>query len=143
MLSCLSLVVLGLAATADAPDAKKELEKFQGTWSVVSVEDNGVKAPEESLKKRKVIIKDETYTVKDDDAVVEEGAFSLDPSKKPPAIVKMRMIVNGRVAPLPGIYELNGDDLKICFGGVGKPPSEFKAPADSGCQLIVLKRDKK
>src|SRR5258708_7940136 len=85
MLSCLSLVVLGLAAPGDAPDAKKELEKLQGTWSVVSVDDNGVKAQEEALKKRKVILKDETYTVADDGATVEEGAFSIDPSKKPPA----------------------------------------------------------
>jgi uncharacterized protein (TIGR03067 family) len=145
MVRSLALIVLSVAVTADpAADAKKDLEKFQGTWSVVAVEKDGVKSPADELKTRKVVIKDETYTVNDGDKTIEEGAFSLDPAKKPPSITKRQAIVNGRVAPLPGSYELSGDDLKLCFAGVGKePPTKFEAPTGSGNSLIVLKRDKK
>jgi hypothetical protein len=44
-----------------------------------------------------------------------------------------------------GIYELKGDDLKICFvhGGGGERPTDFASKEGTAQSLIVLKREKK
>src|SRR5437870_3655943 len=44
---------------ADAPKddaAKKELEKFQGTWQLVSAETDGKTTPDEQVKKTRIVI---------------------------------------------------------------------------------------
>ena len=54
------VVVPVLLIGADAPKddaAKKELEKFQGTWQLVSAETDGKVAPEEQVKQTRVVIK--------------------------------------------------------------------------------------
>ena len=41
----------------------------------------------------------------------------------------------------PGIYELDGDTLKVCYAiDGGKRPAEFKAKPGSKHVLIVFKR---
>jgi uncharacterized protein (TIGR03067 family) len=45
--------------------------------------------------------------------------------------------------PIKGIYEIDGDNLKICFAIEGERPTKFESPADSVQMLIVLKRIKK
>jgi hypothetical protein len=45
---------------------------------------------------------------------------------------------------LLGIYELDGDTVKFCFGGPGKErPTEFTTKEGSMRTLSVWKRDKK
>jgi uncharacterized protein (TIGR03067 family) len=44
---------------------------------------------------------------------------------------------------VPAIYELAGDELKICFADTDKRPAEFSANEKSGQILIVLKREKR
>lgn len=40
-----------------------------------------------------------------------------------------------------GIYEIEGDQLKICLAPLGSArPTEFRAPADSGSTLTIYKR---
>ena len=58
----------------------------------------------------------------------------------------MDIIINegGKELILKGIYALDGDDLKVCFGAPGeKRPTEFKTEGGSSEQLAVMKRDKK
>ena len=44
---------------------------------------------------------------------------------------------------ITGIYELKGDDLKMCVGMDGDRPKEFATQAGINTMLFVLKRDKK
>src|SRR5262249_6009598 len=83
----------------------------------------------------------------------ETVGYKLDPTKTPKAI---DLIDAKRKDTRPGIYQLEGDDLKICYRmGEAKAreerPKEFntgpkrdKPSADGpGLMLLVLKREKK
>src|SRR5262245_54784414 len=77
-------VVLGAVVTAGglAADDKKELEKFQGHWEIVSSEKDGKK--QTALLTRE--IKGNKYTLKNKDKVTGTGTFKIDPSASPKAI---------------------------------------------------------
>jgi uncharacterized protein (TIGR03067 family) len=67
--------------------------------------------------------------------------MKLDPTKSPKH-VDLEHYATG-VPAWPGIYELNGDDLKVCLNLEGKArPTEFKTKAGDKCLLLVLKRKK-
>src|SRR4051812_14934800 len=85
----MGVVALAVAAlsAADAEDAKKDLEKMQGTWLLVAGERDGKKFTEEEVKKTKLIIKGDTFRIpKSDVGTSQEGTFKIDPSKKPKEI---------------------------------------------------------
>jgi len=125
-----ALVVLLLGA---AP-ADDDLNKLQGTWSIVKV-DKG-KGLGEDFAKVKFVFKDNTIAVKDD-TLDKTAHFKIDPSKKPKQIDIFPD--KGAKAEVLGIYELDGDNLKLCWNKGGARPLDFKASSDV---VLVLKRDK-
>jgi uncharacterized protein (TIGR03067 family) len=141
MYSQLLTTVLVLAAPAPAEDAKKDAEKIQGTWKVVSLERGGEKGPEEMVKNAKFVIADGLITIKEPKRE-EKASFKLDPTKNP----KTMDITpeKGKEGVALGIYELKGDTLKFCFSKPGGArPTEFASKAGTEQVLIVLERDKK
>jgi uncharacterized protein (TIGR03067 family) len=128
----------------DKADVAKELKKFHGVWTFASVEAGGKKAPADDLKGLTITFADDRYTVKKGDEVIQVGTQKLDPSKSPKAIdVKITEGLNKGAAML-GIYEIDGDTLKVCFDEQGKKrPTEFRSPADSATFVNVHKRVKK
>ena len=141
------LVVCGGLPAAEelkADTAREELKKLQGAWQVVSIETRRKARPEAEVSGLKLVIKGDSSTFeKDGKPVVGIGKLRLDPGKKPKTI---DIAVTG--APedpkgtftILGIYELDGDSLRMCWGGP-KRPTEFKTTPDGG-DLWVLKRDK-
>src|ERR1700719_2494488 len=69
--------------------AKKELEKFTGSWVAVAVERDGKKASEDVVKTVKLTVQGEKYTLHVRDQVIE-GTHKLDPAKKPKQIDAVR-----------------------------------------------------
>lgn len=139
--SVLLVLVAGLLVAADN-DKKDDKDRIQGTWTVVSGERGGEPAPAdvvESLKvtfnadKIKFEMKDRTRT----------GTFKLDADKKPRQITLTAD--DGRDKPLEGIYELDGDSLKLCFneGGNGGRPEKFDSKATKTTMVMTFKRAKK
>jgi uncharacterized protein (TIGR03067 family) len=135
--------VLIVAAPAPADDKKKDEEKIQGNWTVVSLVHGGTGAPDEEVKKFKFTIKDDTITI-NDGKKDEKATFKLDATKKPKTI-DITPDPKDKGEMVPGIYELKDDELKICFtkGGKGGRPSEFVSKAGSDYSLVILKREKK
>jgi uncharacterized protein (TIGR03067 family) len=134
---------------ADADAAKKELKKFEGTWVPVSVESNGKIGAEEDVKKvRYVFAADGKYKYLLDGNDVLEGTITIDPSKKPKTIdYKITRDDSGggnKDKTSLGIYELDGDVLKVCrtWPENDKRPTEFAAPAGSKLILSEFKREK-
>jgi uncharacterized protein (TIGR03067 family) len=147
MKRCVVLVLAaGLLVAGDKKeDAKKDLKKFQGQWVAVSVELNGKAVPDEAVKSVKVTVKGNKVTIKEGD-MTSEGKFTLDPTKKPKQIDGTAKEGDKEVKTI-GIYEFDGDKVKICYALAGKErPKEFSTKAgtqQSPLILTVYKRAKK
>jgi uncharacterized protein (TIGR03067 family) len=138
----LMLLVVGLLAAADRPrkeKVKKELERLQGTWVAVSVEENGRR-----LRPRIVRLARITLTIDGNKFSFHsprgdaEGTLKIDPTKKPKW---MDTVTEEKDKTRLGIYQLKGDTLTLC-GSKERRPTEFKS-ARNGPKLIILKREKK
>lgn len=143
-------VVLALTAgdgrAGDPPNVDagaKELEKFQGTWMVVSAVTGGQPLPEKLVEATKVEIKDGTMTVLIGGKKGHRQKFTIDPAKNPKHIDMTRQFED-RKDTLPGIYMLDGDTLKLCADDNGRDrPTAFKTTKDTPSHsLLILKRAK-
>jgi uncharacterized protein (TIGR03067 family) len=139
---------LFLLTAAHADDAsKKDHEKLQGTWTTVSAEQNGEKLDEELVKALKFVVKDDVFAVDGPAVVLKEyvkGTFKIDASVMPRMIDIKVGEGDKKGDMIEGIYEFDGDNLKICAKLVGKErPINFKTEAGSSMVSLVLKREKK
>jgi uncharacterized protein (TIGR03067 family) len=141
----LTMAAVGLLLAAAAPkedDAKKELEKWQGTWTLVGAEEKGQKVSDDELKKMPVtlIIKEDKFTIMVGEQTLE-GTFKIDPAKKPKAYDAKATNAEGKTEESIGIYEIEGDMLKVCFVSADKErPKEFKTGAGSDAHLHTYKK---
>lgn len=102
---------------------------MQGIWHAVSVEGGGVSGSTRVW----VIVAEKTLTIRVSNKVIAEAEFRLDP-KRTPAEIDLKY--HGQNTP--GLYDLDGDTLKLCLGGAGARPTQFAGAA--GTMLMVLKR---
>jgi uncharacterized protein (TIGR03067 family) len=135
----------GSGARADEKaDVEKELKKFQGTWTVESVEAEGKVVPIDLFKDMKVTFEGDRYTVKIGGEVIQAATLKLDPSRSPKTFDSTLTQGGPKGAVILSIYEISGDTLKACFDPDGKKrPTEFKTAAGSQTTLAVYKRKKK
>ena len=119
-------------------------DRIQDTWVTISFEVNGQGAPPEAVKEIRTVFKDKDYVQKKGDEVLEEGTFTLDPDKKPRQIDFTIGKGQDQGKDQFGIYELDGDTLKICVAAPGAEvrPTEFKTGPESQTVLVVMKRVK-
>ena len=128
----------------DKADLEKELKKFQGAWTIESSETGGQKIPADQLKEFIVTFEGDKHTLKMGDKVFQVGTQKIDPSKSPRTIDVTMTEGPEKGAVMLGIYEFDGDTLKVCFDPKGKMrPTEFKSPEGSEIFLNVHKRIKK
>ena len=141
----LTMVVSACALVgADARDAanKKDVEKWKGTWQVVSLENDGKTAASDQVAKMKLTVKGTDYHFQNGD-LSEHGSYRFNAATDP----KQLDIVVGD-GPDKGkvylvIYEVADDRLSICLESANKKrPTALAAPTGSGCVLEVWKRVK-
>jgi uncharacterized protein (TIGR03067 family) len=141
----LAIVAAAMAAAADAPkdEASRELAKLQGAWNVVAVEVNGERLPAEKTRDGKLIIKGNKYQFHVGKERIE-GTYRLEPGHKPKAIDATRTNGPDKGKTLLGIYEQDGNHLKMCFAEPGKKqrPGSFITKKDAGLRMYVLERAK-
>ena len=139
------LVVWKRANTAAGEKLKairSELKRFEATWRFVSIEVDGMPVPEEAFKQDTLTLKGKQFT-STVQGKTTTGAFKIDPTATPKTIDITSTDGSGKSVTQKGIYELDGDNQKICMSAPGKPrPTEFVSKPDSGRIIEVLKREK-
>jgi uncharacterized protein (TIGR03067 family) len=129
-------------------DAKGDEDKLQGTWQVTEGVSDGKPVPKEQLARMKVVFSGKKMSIfppVGDGKRTVENTFTVDPGKKPRAIDATRLEGGGKGKIARGIYDLDGDTLKLCLTSRLEMdrPNEFAAPEKSGLVLLTLKRVKK
>ena len=139
LLSVLFVAALSVAADDDA--VKKEKDALQGKWTILSVERDG--KPVETWKDGVRVMEGDTYTMTPKQGDSFKGKFALEPSKTPKGIDFTPSGGQNKDKTLRGIYEIDGDMLKICFAEPDKErPNEFSTKAGSGWTLALHKKQK-
>jgi uncharacterized protein (TIGR03067 family) len=133
-------VLIAVGAGNDA--AKKDLEKFQGNWQLISAERDGKKTPQEDAKKITLSIQGNKFILRKDGEVISEGTMTLDATKKPKAVDETITTGPNKRKVFSALYEIDDEYHKICFAAAGKErPTAFSS---SNSQLLqVWKREKK
>jgi uncharacterized protein (TIGR03067 family) len=124
---------------------KKDLDKLQGTWTIVSFSRDQRAVPE--MKGKKVTIAGNKLTMAGEAMPM---SFKLDSSKSPG---ELDFVIDNPNAPPtpPGIFEIDGNNLKLGFAIYGeikypdgktesirnKRPTTFEG---KGARIFVLKR---
>lgn len=135
-------VTMLIAAETGDDAAKKDMEKFQGNWSLISAERDGKKTPEDEIKKIKLTIQGNRFVLRKDGAVLSEGTMMLDSSKKPKEVAETITAGPNKGKMFLAIYEIDDEKHKICFAAAGKErPTVFSS--GNGQLLQVWRRDKK
>jgi uncharacterized protein (TIGR03067 family) len=129
--------------------------KIQGSWSIVAVEDSGVPTKAPFLMTRQYLFDGRRAIVRGRGEVplsgledwiqrnIKSSSFQLNPNTSPK---EFDLFLPDR-STMRGIYDLDGDRLRICFSGPsGKAamtrPTGFSVPG-SGARMLVLERDGK
>ena len=133
------LLVSQTTATADA--VKKEVERFQGSWRVVSGMHGGEVGAD--AQDYTMVFQGDTFSIRRGDRVVMTGRFRPDPSKTPKAVDMVILDEDGE-EEVHGIYAFGEEGLTWCMAGPGEKtrPDAFAAPKGSQDLLLTLKKDK-
>jgi len=119
---------------------EEELEQLQGTWVFDSLEVEGQKLPDPMYRGSTLEIEGDVFITRALEATYE-GKLQLKPKTAPKTI---DMIFTGgpeKGKTSLGIYEVDGDTLKICLGFTGVPrPQAFLSKPGTGHAFEILRR---
>jgi uncharacterized protein (TIGR03067 family) len=145
--------VAGVAMAADGPaqddPSAADLAKLRGTWSLVSLVNDGKslvdeKTPPNTGPATTLSYEGNKWAVRVGDQTVAAGVFTIDPSKNPKEIDILDESGKKNDKTKLGIYEISGDTYKYCLGPAGKPrPKQFTSKEGTGDSLGVMKRKAK
>jgi uncharacterized protein (TIGR03067 family) len=136
------VILVFLIAPTDDAAVRKEAKSLEGNWMVVAWEVKGEKLPKEKFQFQGLV-----FAAADaSDKQKPDGSFfytaQLDPSKSPKAIQTAKAVGNRMKPRFVGVYELDGDTLKLCLGEAGAAPTELTTDPEGKSVLLELKRAK-
>lgn len=135
------------AAQAQGQSVDAELQKFQGTWVMVSAEMDGKKVHDAHVKQSKITFvgdKVEVITPHQHQDTIISTIAKLDITKNPKEMHWVRTAGPNTGTTMIAIYEFEGpDQYKICFDPAGSTvPRQFGTKAGSGHIWHTWKRVK-
>jgi len=144
------VILIGLAAVTAAPvwaaeneAVKKDLSQLQGEWSMVSGSADGQPVPDVMVKQMKRVCKGDETTTTRAGQLFFKAKITIDPSKKPKTIDYQMTDGFTKGQKQLGIYEVEGDTFRSCFGKPGaERPTDFTSKPGDGRTLSVWKRNK-
>lgn len=145
LLGCSLLLGVILVSADDAEANKKELEKMQGDWAAVEVVRDGFSLAPDDAQAYFRTVEGDTYTMARYRKVLGKGTLKLDANKTPKEI-DAHTTAQGKSVIVKGVYEWDGDKLKIMFGpSDGARPTSVKpsSPGTPGSYTVWEKEAKK
>jgi uncharacterized protein (TIGR03067 family) len=141
-------ISFALGGTLPGGDAKKaneaELKKIQGTWRFIAQDIDGKPRPAEQLTNLIIQFAGETWTIRDNNKIIQGGVHKLDPTKNPNQVDAKVTVGEDKGSAMLGIYELKGDTLKVCFDPKGNArPASFKSKEGQFSAVLRLQPEKK
>lgn len=135
VLLTIALVLPFLTAFSATP-VIEDKSTIEGTWVIVEAELGGQKL--EAIKGTKLVLTAGRYQYQTD-----KGEYKLYPAEAIKAMDIVGIEGPNQGKTLLAIYELNGDQLTICYDLTGKArPKEFKAEAGRRQFLVTYRREK-
>ena len=130
--------LLACAFKARAEDANAaDLAKMQGDWMVATMTVDGMKLSPDEAQTLFRTIEGEHYTVSRYSKVIGRGTFKLDATQSPKTIDSTPAVAGDPSKPIRGIYEFDGDRLRVCNARPGQPrPKNFTTKMFTGHSLI-------
>jgi uncharacterized protein (TIGR03067 family) len=144
LLTGLALGLLPLALGARAGDVKKDKEQLQGTWQLTKVLADGAEVDPKLLQGKTLVVEGDRMTTVFPLGGKEErqkGTYKLAPAKKPKEIDVTADEGPEKGVKTLGIYDLQGDTLKLALNK-DKRPTEFTAPQKSSTAVFFFRRAK-
>jgi uncharacterized protein (TIGR03067 family) len=118
----------------------EQLRALEGTWLFTSLEVEGSGLSTSVFSSSRFILDGDRFRMESIEATYE-GIFDID-VEVTPYTIDIDFVEGPEAGHSSyGIYELTGDDLKICLGLTGSPrPFDFRTTAGSGHALETLRR---
>jgi uncharacterized protein (TIGR03067 family) len=128
-------LVIGAPAPLPKPTNEEDLRRLQGTWVRVASFRAGKPFPK-SPGTLEAMVNGDNLAFYWDGKLSKAWTVRLNAKAKP----KTLDLSNGKTSGPPGVYALDGDTLKICFGDEKRPTDlSGAAPTD---RLVVWRRKK-
>lgn len=146
-LLALTLTVSAFVFPAFAADAAPQLDKFQGTWVLVSGERDGKKISDDHVNNSKITYKGnqgELTTPHQHNETIFFEIVKIDPDKSPKEFHLVRKSGPSAGKTIVGIYEFDGNDqFKFAFDpSATTTPKDFVSKEGSGFISHTWKRVK-
>jgi len=129
------LLFLGLPAAfagAGNDPSAKDLEAMQGDWAVIEYVVDGIKSEDDNAQSLFRTIKGN----------LGSGTIKLDATRMPKTIDSIPDKMPGK--PFLGIYEIDGNRVKVCYAPPGKDrPTELASKKGSEHTFMIWEREKK
>jgi uncharacterized protein (TIGR03067 family) len=143
LLSALAAVAISVACAEESEAIKKDLAQLQGEWSMVSGSADGYPIPEVMLPNSKRACKGDELTATVGGQLVMKAKITIDPVKKPKTIDYDVIEGPTKGKKHLGIYEVESDRLKSCFGAPdAERPTDFTSKPGDKRTSTVWKRAK-
>jgi uncharacterized protein (TIGR03067 family) len=133
---------VGKATTKEVEFAivEPDISKLQGTWRLVAGEEGGIAIPPQNFGvNTHLVVSGSTATFKSGRRVAT-GTITVDETKRPKWI-DLDIGTIGNEVVSPGIYELNGDTLRLFLASSGaERPKEFKTKEGTPQRIHTYQR---
>jgi uncharacterized protein (TIGR03067 family) len=135
----LAAALLAFTVAAKAESKEQALAKLQGKWRVERIEENGVAEPDDEAKRFLLTFKGTRIDVQLR-GQTEHTDFTINPEKSPKEIDMIPQYGDDKGKVFRGIYEIDGDSVRICATPLAERPKKFAS--EQGTLLLILKRAK-
>jgi uncharacterized protein (TIGR03067 family) len=127
--------------SAQEPDAPTIEESLQGTWRLVSLEQNGKLLPPDPNQERTIFFGGGAFVVRDKYTMKQAGTIAVDTSTSPKSITMIVSKGDDQGRSFLGIYSVEKDMLRICVDRKGQNrPSKFETDDRSDRSLATYSR---